>query len=90
MHHICTCTIELDGTQRTESEFLDEIQKKGLRIFLLPNAIHNHLYIFALRFLFLQTHAPLTVSRGQDNHTETSSLRNLKIMPRNLNEIVRK
>jgi hypothetical protein len=38
-----------------EAEFLDEIQTKALRVFLL--AIHSHLYSFALRFLFLQTHA---------------------------------
>ncbi len=38
-----------------EVEFLDEIQTKALRVFLL--AIHSHLYSFALRFLFLQTHA---------------------------------
>ncbi len=38
-----------------EAEFLDENQKKVLRVFLL--AIHSHLYSFALRFLFLQTHA---------------------------------
>jgi hypothetical protein len=40
-----------------EAEFL------VLRVFLL--AIHSHLYSFALRFLFLQTHAPLTVSTIQ-------------------------
>jgi hypothetical protein len=40
---------------RSEAEFLDEIQTKILRVFLL--AIHSHLYSFALRFLFLQTHA---------------------------------
>jgi hypothetical protein len=34
---------------------LDEIQTIVFRVFLL--AIHNHLYSFALRFLFLQTHA---------------------------------
>jgi hypothetical protein len=39
----------------TEAELLDEIQTKVLRIFLLAN--HSHLYSFALRFLFLQTHA---------------------------------
>jgi hypothetical protein len=39
----------------TETEFLDEIQTKVLRAFLL--AIHSHLYSFALRFLFLETHA---------------------------------
>jgi hypothetical protein len=38
-----------------EVKFLDEIQTKVLRVFLL--AIHSHLYSFALRFLFLQTHA---------------------------------
>ncbi len=38
-----------------EAEFLDEIQTKVLSVFLLP--IQNHLYIFALRFLFLETHA---------------------------------
>ncbi len=37
-----------------EAEFLDEIQTKAL-VFLI--AIHSHLYSFALRFLFLQTHA---------------------------------
>jgi hypothetical protein len=39
----------------TEAEFLDEIRTKVLKVFLL--AIHSHLYSFALRFLFLQTHA---------------------------------
>jgi hypothetical protein len=34
---------------------LDETQTKVLRDFLL--AVHNHLYSFALRFVFLQTHA---------------------------------
>ena len=41
-------------TVSTEAEFLDEIQAEILRVFLL--AIHSHLYIVALRFLFLQTH----------------------------------
>jgi hypothetical protein len=40
---------------RTDAEFLDKIQTKVLRVFLL--AIKIHLYSFALRFLFLQTHA---------------------------------
>jgi hypothetical protein len=34
---------------------LDEIQTKIFRVCLL--AIQSHLYSFALRFLFLQTHA---------------------------------
>ncbi len=38
-----------------EAEFLDEIQSKVLRIFLL--AIQRHLHSFALRFIFLQTRA---------------------------------
>ncbi len=38
-----------------EAEFLDEIQTKTLRVFIL--AIHSHLCSFALRFIFLQTHA---------------------------------
>ncbi len=37
----------------TEAEFLDEIQTKVLRVFLL--AIHSHLNCIALRFLFLRT-----------------------------------
>ncbi len=43
---LCTCT---------EAEFVDEIRTKVSRVFLL--AIHSHLYSFALRFKFLQTHA---------------------------------
>ncbi len=39
----------------SEAEFLDQIQTKVFRAFLL--AIHSHLYSFALRYLFLQTHA---------------------------------
>jgi hypothetical protein len=38
----------------TEAEFLDEIQTKVFRVFLL--VIHGHLYSFASRFIFLQTH----------------------------------
>jgi hypothetical protein len=40
------CTVQL------EAEFLDEIQTK---VFLL--VIHSYKYIFALRIIFLQTHA---------------------------------
>ena len=40
--------------QCSEAEFLDKILTKVLRVFLL--AIHNHIYSFALRFLFLETH----------------------------------
>jgi hypothetical protein len=37
-----------------KAEFLDKIQAKIFRVFLV--AIHSHLYSFALRFTFLQTH----------------------------------
>ena len=90
-----------------KAEFLDEIQTKVLRVFLL--AIQSPLYSFALRFTFLQTHTAsysfcnallYTVKEKggktyrkhtplQEIHTETSSLRTLKIMPRNLHEIGR-
>ncbi len=46
---------ELPPHISAEAEFLDEIQAKVLGVFLL--VIHGHLYSFALRFLFLQTHA---------------------------------
>ncbi len=39
----------------SEVKFLDKIQTKVLRVFLL--AIHSHLYSFSLRFLVLRTHA---------------------------------
>ncbi len=90
---------------RPEVEFLDEIQTKVLRVFLLD--IHSHLYRFAICFFKLTQ--PLTVSTVQllftvkekgenippylwikkSMHAETASLRGLKIKPRNLNEIVR-
>ncbi len=38
-----------------EVKLLDEIQTKVSIVFLL--VIHSHLYSFALKFLFLQTHA---------------------------------
>jgi hypothetical protein len=50
LHHTDLCTCDY-----TEATFLDEIQKKVLKVFLL--AIQSHFYNFALRFLFLQTHA---------------------------------
>ncbi len=43
------------STLHTDAEFLDEIQTKVLRVFFL--AVHSHLYHFAWRILFLQTHA---------------------------------
>ncbi len=39
----------------SEAEFLNEIQTKVFRVF--HPAIHSHRYSFALRYLFLQTHA---------------------------------
>jgi hypothetical protein len=43
------------ASTKSEAEFLDELQTKVFRVFLL--AIHSHFYNFALRFIFLQTHA---------------------------------
>ncbi len=40
---------------KAEAEFMDKVQTKDVRVFLL--AIHSHIYSFALRCLFLQTHA---------------------------------
>jgi hypothetical protein len=79
------------------AEFLAKIQTKALRVFLL--AIYSHFYSFALRFFF-QPSQPLKVSVKENGeyplhydfkkiYTETPSLSTLKIMPRNLNEIVR-
>jgi hypothetical protein len=42
---------------RPEAEFLNEIQTKVFRIFLLATGYYCHLYSFALRILLLQTHA---------------------------------
>ncbi len=50
-----------------EAEFLDEIQTKVLRVFLL--AIHSHLYSFALRFLFLQIMQKRKEENLIENHT---------------------
>jgi len=38
-----------------DAEFLDEILTKVVKVYLL--AIYSHFYSFAMRFLFLQTHA---------------------------------
>ncbi len=47
---------------RTEAKFLDEIQTNVLRVFLLPQVFHQSpLHSFALRFIFLQTHATFYV-----------------------------
>ena len=81
---------------------MDEIQTKAKRAFLL--AIQSHLYSFALKFYFFKITQPLVklkekggkpdrkpypLSYGLRNLIKTtSSLRLLKIIPRNLNEIV--
>ncbi len=44
-------------------KYMEEIQTKVLRVFLL--AIHNHLYSFAYRFYFCKLTQPLKVSRVQ-------------------------
>ncbi len=87
-----------DGLIVQKVEFLDEIQTK---FFLL--AIHTQSPLqLCPRFLFLQNHAtiytfletdpqPLTYfysSMVYEIHSQTTSLRALKIMPRNLKDIV--
>jgi hypothetical protein len=52
---------------------MDEIKTEVLRVFL--RAIHSHLYSFALRFLFLQTHTT-SEKRGKPERTQPPSLRN--------------
>jgi hypothetical protein len=47
--------MEWEGGGAPEAEFLDGIQTSVLWFFI--PVIHSHLYSFALRFLFLQTHA---------------------------------
>ncbi len=83
------------------TEFLDEIQTKVLRVFLF--VIHSHLYSFALRFLFLQTHTTsYSYCKGERRKTIHPSLwfkksiqkphiwtENSQDFDRNLNEIVR-
>jgi hypothetical protein len=76
--------------QASEAEFLIEIQTKVLRVVLL--VILSHLYSFALRFLFLQTHTVSVKEKGgkpdrkpyplsYKNPYRSSSLRFFKIMP---------
>ncbi len=69
----------------SESEFSEEIQTKVLGVFLL--AIHSHLHSFALRCIVRQTHTT-SYSFYSSVHFE-GEWRTLKIMSRNLNEIVR-
>jgi hypothetical protein len=51
----CPPPPEFVDARWVEAKFLDEIETKVSRVFL--HAIQSHLYSFALRFLFLQTHA---------------------------------
>ncbi len=57
--HVVFCTPKYSQYQYTylytEAEFLEEIQTKVVRVFIL--AIHSHRCRFAVGFLFLQTHA---------------------------------
>ncbi len=82
-----------------EAEFLVKIQTKVLRVFLLP--IQSHLYIFALRFLFLETHATsysfysalkCTLENMIENHTPFPMIEEIHTETsslRNIKEIVR-
>ncbi len=69
----------------SEAEFSDVTGTKVLRVFLL--AILNHLYEFYS--LPQLTKSGLKLVCNVNMYTETSSLRTVLIMPRNLNEIVR-
>jgi hypothetical protein len=87
-----------------ESELLDEIQTKVLRVFLL--AIQIRLISFVLRLYFSKLTQPLTASKKEKGgkhdrnppphlpvglriHSETASPRTLMIMPSKINEVVR-
>ncbi len=54
-HAKCTFLVRKIFRTLPETEFLDEIQTKVLRVFLLVK--HSRLYSFALRFAFLQANA---------------------------------
>jgi hypothetical protein len=75
--YVQNLTVDPCKGRENEAEFLDEIQKKVVSVFLL--AIHSRLYSFALRFLFLHTHATsysftiqllYTVKEKKENLTE--------------------
>ncbi len=81
----------LTSSHGPEAEFLDEIQTKVLRVFLL--VIHSHLYSFSWYFHFFKPTQPLTVflkEKGGRPDRKPYPLpyglrnpyRNLKIMPR--------
>jgi hypothetical protein len=78
---------------RPGAGFLDEIQTKVLRVFLL--AIHSHLYSFALRFLFLQTYATsysfysLVIVHCKGERRKTKPDRKLHPLPYGLRNLYR-
>ncbi len=83
-----------EAVSAPEAQFLDEIQTKVLRVFLL--VIHSHLYSFAWDFFFFKLTQPLTVSAkekgGKPNYkikppslwlrNPYRNLKSEKIMPR--------
>ncbi len=88
----------------SEAEFLDEIQTKVLRVFLHAIHSNPYSFALRFLFLKLMqpltvstVQLPYILKEKGGNlienqtpfHTETSCLRTLKIMPRNLNEIAR-
>ncbi len=56
------------ATVSPEAEFLDQIQTKVFRVFLL--AIHSYIRRFAFRFLFFKLTQPNTVSTVHTAHGE--------------------
>ncbi len=79
---LCTCFSARKLCTNTEAEFLDVIGTKVLRVLLL--AIHSHFYSLPLWAKVVWNWIVMKIL-----YTETSSLRTLKILPRNFNEIVR-
>ncbi len=56
----CKIRVHTQCTERTEDKFVDEIQTKVLRVFLL--VIYSHLYSFVWDLYFFKLTQPLTVS----------------------------
>jgi hypothetical protein len=63
-----------------EAEFLEKIQTKVLKVFLLVT--HSHLYSFAFRFIFLETYAtPYSFHSSVAVHKEEGGKPDRKLHP---------
>ncbi len=83
--HIYRGTIFNLSSTSPEAKFLDKIQTKVLRVSPLQFAVNSTLCLE----IYISSNSHSLLQFLQFKHTETSSMRTLKIMPRNLNEIVR-